>query len=318
MTRRYYQLVASLPALPDFRQATLLPLSRRRLEERLSLLHADDLEEEGLAAWSFIVGQVKPFYFGHPEQPLFGVYHEPDARKDVDLGVVLCPPTGHEAQAAYRSLRQLAVHLARAGFHVLRFDYFGTGDSAGESDEVDLERWRSDISVAIGELRDYSGVERISLVGLRVGAALAALAGDPHSPPHALVLWEPVVDGASYLKTLIRNYDEFCVEHGLPVGIQDGLQEAFGAALPDALCRQLRELNLAGVGKLAATRALVMDAAGAPSIALVEGLRCRGGATPEFRALDLPTLWETPNMSQPMVPMGALSSMVEWLSDSSR
>ena len=55
MTRRYYQLVASLPALPDFRQATLLPLSRRRLEERLSLLHADDLEElmraERLISW---------------------------------------------------------------------------------------------------------------------------------------------------------------------------------------------------------------------------------------------------------------------------
>ena len=55
MTRRYYQLVASLPALPDFRRATLLPLSRRRLEERLSLLHADDLEElmraERLISW---------------------------------------------------------------------------------------------------------------------------------------------------------------------------------------------------------------------------------------------------------------------------
>jgi len=43
--RRYYQLVASLPALPDFRQTKLLPLSRRRLRERLSLLHTDDFEE---------------------------------------------------------------------------------------------------------------------------------------------------------------------------------------------------------------------------------------------------------------------------------
>lgn len=55
MIRRYYQLVASLPALPDFRRARLLPMSRRRLEERLSLLHADDLEElmraERLVSW---------------------------------------------------------------------------------------------------------------------------------------------------------------------------------------------------------------------------------------------------------------------------
>ena len=55
MRRRYYQLVASLPALPDFRQSKLLPMSRRRLEERLSLLHPDDLDElvrtERLVSW---------------------------------------------------------------------------------------------------------------------------------------------------------------------------------------------------------------------------------------------------------------------------
>ena len=55
MRRRYYQLVASLPALRDFRRARLLPMGRRRLEERLSLLHSDDLDElrraERLVSW---------------------------------------------------------------------------------------------------------------------------------------------------------------------------------------------------------------------------------------------------------------------------
>ncbi|KPK62433.1 MAG: hypothetical protein AMS21_07580 [Gemmatimonas sp. SG8_38_2] len=55
MRRRYYQLVASLPALPDFRRTRLLPLSRWRLEERLSLLHDDDRAElmkaERLVSW---------------------------------------------------------------------------------------------------------------------------------------------------------------------------------------------------------------------------------------------------------------------------
>ena len=55
MRRRYYQLIASLPALPDFRRTRLLPISRRRLEERLALLHKDDLNElmraERLVSW---------------------------------------------------------------------------------------------------------------------------------------------------------------------------------------------------------------------------------------------------------------------------
>jgi hypothetical protein len=53
--RRYYQLVASLPALPYFRRARLLPMSRRRLEDRLEFLHEEDLAEltrtEGLVSW---------------------------------------------------------------------------------------------------------------------------------------------------------------------------------------------------------------------------------------------------------------------------
>lgn len=55
MRRRYFQLVASLPALPHFRRTKLLPISRRRLEERLKLLHPEDLVEltraEDLVSW---------------------------------------------------------------------------------------------------------------------------------------------------------------------------------------------------------------------------------------------------------------------------
>ncbi|UCC82171.1 MAG: DUF2764 family protein [Gemmatimonadota bacterium] len=55
MKRRYYQLVSSLPAIPYFRRTRLLPLSRRRLEERLALLHEEDLADltqaEGLISW---------------------------------------------------------------------------------------------------------------------------------------------------------------------------------------------------------------------------------------------------------------------------
>ncbi len=53
--RKYYQLVASLPVLPYFRRTRLLPLSRRRVEERLALLHEEDLADltraEGLISW---------------------------------------------------------------------------------------------------------------------------------------------------------------------------------------------------------------------------------------------------------------------------
>lgn len=56
MARRYYQLVAALPAVPYFRRASRLPMSRLRLEQRLGLLESEDRRDlrdaESLIAWS--------------------------------------------------------------------------------------------------------------------------------------------------------------------------------------------------------------------------------------------------------------------------
>ena len=56
MTTRYYQLVSALPTVPYFRTAGRLPMSRRRLEQRLQMLEPADRTDlqaaESLVAWS--------------------------------------------------------------------------------------------------------------------------------------------------------------------------------------------------------------------------------------------------------------------------
>jgi uncharacterized protein len=99
----------------------------------------------------------------------------------------------------HMALRKLAAVLSRDGFHVLRFDYYGTGDSAGESTDGTLAEWQADIVSAIADLKDCSGATKVSLVGLRLGAALAARA--PVAVAN-LVLWEPVLEGPAYLEQL--------------------------------------------------------------------------------------------------------------------
>ena len=44
-SRRYYQLIGSLPALPTRFDAGRLPISRERLQNRLRMLHPDDAQE---------------------------------------------------------------------------------------------------------------------------------------------------------------------------------------------------------------------------------------------------------------------------------
>ena len=73
-----------------------------------------------------------------------------------ELGAVLCAPWGQEYMRTHRALRQLATQLDRAGIHVFRFDYFGTGDSSGDSDAGTPLRWIEDIRSAADEPRGAS------------------------------------------------------------------------------------------------------------------------------------------------------------------
>lgn len=146
---------------------------------------------------------IQPFHFGSSAQRLFGAYHEPYSGARAQGGVVLCYPAAHEYIWAHRAFRQLAEHLAEAGFHVLRFDYFGTGDSAGEADDVSLTAWTANIATAVEELKQMTGLPSLSVAGLRIGATLAARAAGGRADIERLVLWDPVVCGATYLDEVV-------------------------------------------------------------------------------------------------------------------
>ena len=147
-------------------------------------------------------GKIKPFYFGTPTEPLFGCYHVPRTQVTRACGVVLCYPMGEEYIRAHRVYMQLAVRLSNVGYHVLRFDLYGCGDSGGECEQGRIDRWLIDISTAIDELLKRSGLVEICLVGLRLGGTLAMIAGTERRETEGLVLWDPVISGRAYVEEL--------------------------------------------------------------------------------------------------------------------
>lgn len=116
--------------------------------------------------------------------------------------MLLCYPGVQEYNGAHWLFRRLAGMLERAGYDVLRFDYFATGDSAGEGTEGRLRVWAENVAEAAAELREISGVRTLSIVGMRLGAALALRACASDVRVRTLVLWEPVVTGSEYLREL--------------------------------------------------------------------------------------------------------------------
>ena len=146
---------------------------------------------------------VRPFFFDASRgNPLYGCLHVPQDVAANGDGVVICSPIGQEYIRSHRALYQLAVRLSKSGFHVLRFDYFGCGDSSGDFEEGELGEWEDNICRAIEIMQATHGCARIHLVGLRMGATLAAKAANRWKKVDSVVLWEPVIDGKGYLDDL--------------------------------------------------------------------------------------------------------------------
>lgn len=113
--------------------------------------------------------------------------------------VLVLPPCGDEKRAAYGALARLARHLAGAGAAVLRFDYYGTGDSAGESADASLSTMKRDAATAAAELGKLVPDAPLALLGARMGGGLALeLAGELGAARAAAVA--PVISGHSWLR----------------------------------------------------------------------------------------------------------------------
>ena len=134
-----------------------------------------------------------PLFFGRPERRLYGMHHRARPVRD---HMLMCAPLLHEGMRCHRALWALAEALAAAGVSTLRFDWYGSGDSAGGSDELTLKGMLEDLVAARTEMSaDDASSSGYRLFALR-GAALPLLAYvRSQGVPARIVLWDPVLVG---------------------------------------------------------------------------------------------------------------------------
>ncbi len=141
-----------------------------------------------------------PHYLTAGNKQIFTLYYPAEPAQESEA-VILCPPGPQDMLRAHSALVQLARRMQAKGLQVMRFDYSHTGDSEGHGDSLSIDHWVHDLSAVYQWLKQQSPDARISLIGLRLGAAVAIRASQKLEIEQ-LVLWDPVVDGLDYLKAL--------------------------------------------------------------------------------------------------------------------
>ncbi|WP_158548410.1 hypothetical protein [Parvularcula marina] len=169
--------------------------------------------------------------FGPSDAPLFGVFHPSTAQMRAKRAVLLCNPFGEEAIRAFRPFKRLAESLAADGIPSFRFDYHGTGDSAGADDELTLEGMTQSLLAAHEELQDLCEAREIYWVGLRLGA-WPVLAAAQDARPAGVILWEAVADGPAYLEELkaMPSHADEALGFPIPPALAEGLRAGLPAA----------------------------------------------------------------------------------------
>lgn len=134
-------------------------------------------------------------------RPLYGRAYYPAAPENV--GILIVPPIGRERLRVVQEMPSLARGLANNNFPVLRFDYRGEGESAGQFRDSTIASRVEDTIAAAEELRRRTGASRIALVGMHLGALVALLAAR-QAAAGLLVLADPVFAPRTYVTTLLR------------------------------------------------------------------------------------------------------------------
>jgi alpha-beta hydrolase superfamily lysophospholipase len=246
------------------------------------------------------------FYFKSGGRSLFAWLHRPAAAL-AEHGVLICPPLGHEQVHSHRALRHLAERLAAQGFAVMRYDYHATGDSDGtESDPQHLATWQANVSGAVDWMRSEGGCRKVSLVGLRLGASLAALYAEQHEV-ESLVLWAPIVKGRRY----VRELTALSQTAQLAAGNESAGIEAMGFVYPNELTGELAQMDLLAHSVRCQQVLIASSANAAGDLALLEHLTKQGVSVESMALTGYEGMMAEPHDTQ--VPHDALRSIVDWM-----
>jgi alpha/beta superfamily hydrolase len=266
----------------------------------------------------------QPLYFSSGAYRVFGWLHLPSGELPAPMGLVICKPFGFEAMSAHLSIRAFAEAAADLGIPTLRFDYGGTGDSEDLAPGADqLDAWSQDVTAAVQELQRLTGVERVCLLGFRLGALLGAVAASRCPQVRALMAVAPVISGRRYLREL-RTFELAAAQAAhastaaqMPSHDAElagpGHLEVSGFFLNAKTIAALQQVDLLALPAPPVSDALVIDREDVPGASNWRDVLSAAGIRTQYVVLPgfVQMMMRAPNLTE--IPHAMIAAAREWL-----
>ena len=269
----------------------------------------------------------KPFWLELGPERIFGMLHMPRSSEPTSpvmdrakVAVLILPTFGWDNDCSYRARRDWATRLAESGVMAARIDFPGTENSAGSPLDGDRVRtWVDATGAAADLLRQRSGCERLTAIGIGLGGLIAYQAVTAGAAIDDLVLWGVRANGRAFVREQ-RAYAAVVAGEigGDAVERADGAIGIGGHRMSTETAEALSSINLAAteLPDARVRRVLLVgrDAHGVDS-KLQGHLEESGTDLTVIDADDYHCLMAPPELR--MVPTKTIDSMIEWLRDPS-
>jgi uncharacterized protein len=141
-----------------------------------------------------------PVAFLSQGKQLIGIWHHGQSKK---IAILCHGFTGSKVESK-RIFVEAARVFAEEGIDAFRFDFFGSGDSAGDFADSSISTNLANLGDALAWVRE-KGYEEVAVLGLSMGGAAAILAAGLF-PIKAIVTWSAVPDLKKLFSSLMPNW----------------------------------------------------------------------------------------------------------------
>jgi hypothetical protein len=172
--------------------------------------------------------------------------------------------------------------------------------------------------LAIDELNELNASDRLTLVGLRLGAALAALAGNHREASTNMVLWDPVVRGTQYVDELMEAQKDWQMAHpGLGTDQNpEPADHVLGFPLADSLRAAIKKIDLLRLPKCSVQNVFIVTSDDAASARELRDTLKHKASAVEYRHIPAAKVWlRQEGVNQALVPVQTIHAISDWLTE---